>query len=38
MAGTQEEAQALVSADPAVSANVMKAAVRRWLAERVKSY
>ncbi|MGH9814984.1 MAG: hypothetical protein ACRD5F_04670 [Candidatus Acidiferrales bacterium] len=38
MAASQEEAQALISADPAIAGNLMKATVRRWLVDRVKAY
>jgi uncharacterized protein YciI len=38
MAASQEEAQALAAADPAVTVNLMKITVRRWLVEGVKAY
>lgn len=38
MAASQEEAQALISADPAIAGNLMKATVRRWLVDRMKAY
>lgn len=38
MAATQEEAERLIANDPAVVGNVMRATVRQWLAERVRSY
>lgn len=38
MAASQEEAQALIDADPAIAGNLMKATVRRWLVDRVKAY
>lgn len=37
-AASQEEAQALVESDPAVSTKLMQATVRRWLADRVRAY
>ena len=37
-ASSQEEAQALLSADPSIAGKLMKATVRRWLVERVKAY
>lgn len=37
-ATSAEEAQAFVNADPAVSTGLMKAFVRRWLADRVRGY
>jgi len=38
MAATQEEAESLIAADPAVANKLMKATVRRWLADRVRGY
>jgi hypothetical protein len=37
-AASLEEAQSLIAGDPAVSGNLMKAPVRRWLVERLKPY
>jgi len=37
-AANQEEAEALVAADPAISGRLMTATVRRWLVERIKPY
>ncbi len=38
LAATQEEAERLIANDPAVVGNVMRATVRQWLAERIRSY
>jgi hypothetical protein len=38
LAATQQEAERLIANDPAVVSNVMRATVRQWLAERVRSY
>ena len=38
LAATQEEAERLIANDPAIVGNVMRATVRQWLAERVRSY
>jgi uncharacterized protein YciI len=38
LATTQEEAERLIANDPAVVGNVMRATVRQWLAERIRSY
>ena len=38
LAATQEDAERLIASDPAVVGNVMRVTVRRWLAERVRSY
>ena len=38
MAATQEEAERLIATDPAIVGNVMRATVRHWLVERVRSY
>lgn len=37
-AATQEEAERLIASDPAISGKLMKATVRRWLADRVRGY
>ena len=37
-AATEDDAERLVGSDPAVASGLMKATVRRWLAERLKSY
>ena len=38
LAASQQEAEALVGADPAISGKLMTATVRHWLADRVKAY
>ena len=38
LATNQQEAEALIAADPAISGNLMKATVRHWLADQVKAY
>jgi hypothetical protein len=37
-AASPEEAQKLIADDPAVSVKLMKATVRRWMADRVKAF
>ena len=38
LAATQDEAERLIATDPAVVGKLMRATVRQWLAERVRSY
>jgi uncharacterized protein YciI len=37
-AASQEEAEALIAADPAITGHLMTVTVRRWLVDRIKPY
>jgi hypothetical protein len=38
MAASQQDAETLITGDPAIASKVMTATVRRWLVERVRGY